>query len=374
MESTGPIPDQPKRSEHPTSREPSDSTGQPPYSKRTTEKSEPPLDQPAEQLDWFRQQPEDSVAPGIDADPVRTVWHLPRFRLGSRRFTGRLDHALVLVTRKGTYRTFMPPERPTSVRGYVALYEVNTDPHAFQLNVPLPSRVDSFEFEATADITWRVGDPERFVHSQERDVPGLVTRRLLPVMRAAGRGHPIEASAAAEEAVQRAVDAAPQIGAAEGLEVVCSVRLRRDATERSHQNRLRTARHEAEAAEPEHKAAERRDKYAAERTAAKLRFYECHLARGGTAAVALHLAVHPEDTALVLDRLHTEQAELIKNQLHLIDQALDSKRLEDYQLAQPHELVSERMTAILRATGTVDSQPPPAYPELALESHPDDGP
>jgi len=353
---------------------PDDPLSEPPPEPEIRPEDSTPVEQQPERLDWFRQQPERPAAPRLDADPVHTVWQLPRFRLGSRRFTGSLDHALVLVTRQGAYRTFMPPKRPTSVWGYVALYEVNTDPHAFQLNVPLPSRMDSFEFEATADITWRVVDPGLFVESQERDVPGLVARRLLRVMRAASRSHLIEASAEAEEAVQRAVDAAAPIGVAEGLEVTCSVRLRRDATERSHQDRLRTARHESEAAKPEHEAARLRDKYAAKRTAKKIRFYKYHLDKGGTAAVALHLAVHPEDTALVLDRLHTEQADLVKIQLHLIDQALDNKRLEDYQLDQPYQLVAERMTAILRATGVpAGTEPPPPYPELPLEKQPDDG-
>lgn len=339
-----------------------------PHSEPTTDRTQPP----EEQTDWFRQQPE---RPREDADPVRTVWQLSRFRIGGRRFGGDLQHALVLVTRNGSYRTFMPPTRPTSLWGCTALYEVDTDPHSFRLHEALPSQVDSFEFEAAADITWRVVTPELFVRSQERDVPGLLTRRLRPVMRAAGRGHLIRASAEAEEAVQRAVDATPQLGAAEGLEVSCSVRLRRDAAERLHQDRLRTARHEQEAALPEHEATRLREEYASQRTAEKLKFYECHLARGGTAAVALHLAVHPDDTALVLDRLHAEQAELVKTQLHLIDQALDSKWLEGYQLEKPTDLVVERMTAILRATGTpADSEPPPLYPELRLEKRPDDGP
>ncbi|MFG2458718.1 hypothetical protein ACGFWE_16880 [Streptomyces sp. NPDC048523] len=364
MEHTAPPPDLPRSStpgEQTENTEPKSPPGQ------SVGRTPPPEDQ----LDWF-QQPE---RPHKDADPVRTVWQLSRFRLGSRRFAGDLQHALVLVTRKGAYRTFMPPKRPTSVWGYVALYEVDTDPHAFRLTEPLPSQVDSFEFEAVADITWRVVDPERFVRSQERDVPGLVTRRLRPVLRAAGRGHPIEASAEAEKAVQRAVDASPQLAAMEGLEVTCSVRLRRDAVERIHQNRLRTARHEEEAARPEHEATRLREQYASERTAEKLTFYKHHLDRGGTAAVALHLAVHPEDTALVLDRLHTEQAEAVKTQLQLIDRALDNKWLEGYQLEKPTDLVVERMTAILRATGTTTgTELPPPYPELPLQKRLDDGP
>ncbi|MGR4853364.1 hypothetical protein [Streptomyces sp. LARHCF252] len=315
-----------------------------------------------EQLDWFQQQPQHPAAPHTDADPVRTVWQLPRFRLGGLRFTGRIDHALVCVTRKGAYETFLPPDRPTSVRRYVAVYEVDTDPHAFQLNVPLPSLVDSFEFEVTADIGWRVTHPARFVRSQERDVPGLLTRELLPLMRDAGRRLPIQASAEAERAVQQAVRDAASLGQAQGLQITCSIRLRRDAAERSHQDRLRTARHEMEAAKPEHEATVLRETYEAERRAEQIRFYERTLARGGTAALALHLAAHPDETRLVLEHLQADQNRLLDTQVNLINQALENKRLEDYHLDEPHELIAERMKAILRATD------PSAPPEDDSES------
>ncbi|MEV2230855.1 hypothetical protein AB0H69_20050 [Streptomyces phaeochromogenes] len=338
----------------------------------------PDQSQQPEQLDWFRQQPQHPTAPQTDADPVHTVWQLPRFRLGSRRFTGRIDHALVCVTRKGSYETFLPPDRPTSVRRYVALYEVDTDPHAFQLNVPLPSLVDSFEFEVTADVTWRVLHPARFVRSQERDVPGLLTRELLPLMRKAGRGHSIEDSAEAEQAVRLAVEYAPSLGEAQGLQVGCTIRLRRDATERSHQARLRTALHELEAAEPEHEASRLRETYEAERRDLQIRFYESVLTRGGTAALALHLAAHPEETQLVLEHLQAGENKLVDTQMHLIDQALESKRLEDHHLDAPHQLIAERMTAILRTTALSEeeaspprpSHPEPASPPPAVESTP----
>ncbi|MFC9505064.1 hypothetical protein [Streptomyces sp. NPDC057002] len=296
-----------------------------------------------------------------DTDPVRTVWQLPRFHLGGRRFTGRIDHALVCVTRKGAYETFPPPDRPASMRRYVAVYEVDTDPHAFQLDMLLPSLVDSFEFEVTADVGWRVTHPALFVRSQERDVPGLLTRELLPLMRDAGRRHPIDASAEAERAVQRAVREATSLGRAQGLHVTCSIRLRRDATERSHQARLRTARHEVEAARPEHEATRLRDTYEAERRTEQIRFYELTLARGGTAALALHLAAHPEETRLVLEHLQSGQNRLLDTQVNLINQALDNKQLEGYQLDEPHKLIAERMKVILRTTDP--SAPPEDDPE-----------
>ncbi|MCG0062861.1 hypothetical protein L0F81_06080 [Streptomyces tricolor] len=312
-----------------------------------------------ERLDWFRQEPERSDPYRLDADPVRTVWQLPRFRLGGRRFTGRIDHALVCVTRKGVYDTFLPPDRPTSVRRYVALYEVDTGPHTFRLRVPLPSLVDSFEFEATADVTWRVAVAERFVQSKERDVPGLITRALLPVMRAASRRHPIEASAGAEQSVQRAVGAS-DIGSEQGLRVDWAIRLRRDAAERSHQTRLRTARHEAEAVQPEHEASLLRQRLEATRHSERITLYAEQLAKGGIAALALHLAAHPDDTSLVLTHLSQEQAQLVQNQLHLIDQALEKNRLEDYQMEVPHQLIAERMAALLRTTAPGHAPETPA--------------
>ncbi|MEU5058727.1 MULTISPECIES: hypothetical protein [Streptomyces] len=324
-----------------------------------------------DERDWL-EQPEPALDRTQFTDPVRTVWQLPRFRLGGRRFSGRVDNALVFVTRKGSYETFLPPHRPTTVRRYVALYEVSTELRSFQLRVPLPSAIDSFEFEVTADVTWRVVDPERFVASQEDDVPGLLTRALLPAMRRASREHTIDASAAAEMAVQRAVDTAAPAGDAQGLRTACSIRLRRDAAERSHQSRLRTARHEAEAALPEHRVSVMRQEHEAQIRAEKIKFYEYHLTKGGTAALALHLTEHPDDTHLVLEHLRSDQAALIQTQLHLIDQALEGKGLESYQLEEPRKLIAERMTAILRAPATAE-ETPPTYPQSPAEAPPEAG-
>ncbi|MEU6679172.1 hypothetical protein [Streptomyces sp. NPDC046925] len=313
---------------------------------------------------WLQQRPESPTTYSQRPDPVITVWQLPRISLGGRRYTGRIDHTLVLVTRKGEYETFPPPARPTSLRRYVALYEVNTDPHSFSVRVPLPSSVDSFEFEAAVDVTWRVADPKCFVISQERDVPALLTRELLRLMRAAGRRHSITASAAAEIDVQQAVERGGGVGGREGLWVDCSVRLRRDASERAHQDRLRTALHEREAATPEHEVAVLRDEQDRQLMAEKIKFYESHLAKGGVGALSLHLAEHREDTKLVLEHLRADQAELVQTQLHLIDQALESQGLEDYQMEEPHRLIAERMTDILKPTSEAPDELPPHYPEL----------
>lgn len=291
-------------------------------------------------------------------DPVLRVRQLPRLRLGGRRHVGRIDHTLVCVTRKGAYETFPPPARPTSVRRYVALYEVDTDPHTFPLRAHLPSRVDSFEFEAVAEITWRVTDPARFVTSQERDVPGLLARELVPTMRAASRRHGITESPLAERAVQQALDDAAPIGGDQGLRATVMVRLRLDATERTHQERLRAARHEAEAATPEHEVSVQRQQLEARIRAERIKFYEDCLNRGDAAALALHLTEHPDDTRLVLQHLGEERKVLIETQRHLIDRVLDKEGLESYQLQEPRELTARWMTTVLKSGTTPEDEAP----------------
>ncbi|WP_420035117.1 hypothetical protein ACN2WE_24315 [Streptomyces sp. cg28] len=326
----------------------------------------------AEHLDWYRQVPQRLPSPHDDADPVRRVWQLRRLHFSGHRYAGCIDHALVCVTRKGAYETFLPPERPPSVRRYTALYEVDTDPHSFVLAVPVPSDDDSFEFELTADVTWRVIHPGLFVRSQERDVPALITRKLLPLIRGAGRLHPIDASAGAEQAVRRAVDAATELGSAEGLRVTCSLRLRRDADERSHQARLRKARHEEEASVQEHKAVQSRERYQAERRAETIESYESILARGGTAALALHLAAHPDETQLVLELLQADRLKQTDTQVHFIDQALERDRLEDHHLEESNHLVAELLKSLLRTAGPSEQQqpslPPPTPPAVSPDT------
>lgn len=309
--------------------------------------------------DWLEEEALPSLSTPFP-DPVLRVWQLPRLRLGGRRFVGRIDNALVFVTRKGSYETFLPPARPTTVRRYVALYEVNTDPHSFQLREHLPSHVDSFEFEVVAEITWRVTDPARFVTSQERDVPGLLARELVPLMRAASRGHAITESSRAEQAVQQALNDAAPIGGDQGLRATVTVRLRLDSVERTHQERLRTARHEAEAASPEHAVSVQRQQQEARIRAQKIKFYEDCLARGDTAALALHLTEHPDETRLVLQHLGEGRKELIETQRHLIERVLDKEGLESYQLEEPRQLTAQWMTTVLKSGTTPGDESPEA--------------
>ncbi|MFC8080072.1 hypothetical protein ACFUN8_31605 [Streptomyces sp. NPDC057307] len=306
-------------------------------------------------------------------DPVRTVRQLARFEYARQRPRTHVDHALVFVTAQATYAVYTPPHRPrrkdTAGKHYIALYEVDMALHHFSLPLSLPSAVDAFQFEAVADLTWQVLEPDKVINCGLRDVPALLGPRVSQLLRQASRRYPIDAVQDAEEAVQRSVHAAPPLAEDEGLRVSCTVRLRTDQGERSQSERLRIARHEAVAAPPEHRVRMdrlRRDleaqEYERRIAAEKIAFYEHHLAKGGFAALVIHLVQHPEDTRMVVEHLHTEQNELIANQLHLVDKILSDHGLESHQLETPKNFVVETINRVLTSSS------PAPYPEAEARS------
>ncbi|WP_167828784.1 hypothetical protein, partial [Streptomyces sp. MZ04] len=261
-----------------------------------------------------RDRPQSLDRPAELTDPVLAVRQLPRYELPGRRYLGRADCALVLAGAGDTYETYLPPRRPTGLRGHTAVYEVDMGVHPLRLRTQLPSEVDSFDFEATFDLTWQVIDPERFVVSQERDVPALLNRVLQRLVRPMTREFAISSSADAEASVQKLLDACGDIAARQGLRMEGTVRLERDA-------KLRHLEQEQEL------------------RARKIEFYRHHLAEGGLNSLLLHLSEHPQDTSLVVSSLRTDELKKVENQLQLIDRVLPDGPLEKYQLEEPQRLV-----------------------------------
>ncbi|MFE9371696.1 hypothetical protein ACFYM2_18245 [Streptomyces sp. NPDC006711] len=250
------------------------------------------------------------------------------------------------------------------------MYEVELGVQPVLLAAKLPSDVDSFEFDTLFDFTWQVVDPERFVVSQERDVPALLHRLVQRLVRPVTRKFPSASSADAEACVQQLLDASTDLAAAQGLRLAGTVQLRRDADARAHQGRLRTARYDAAAALPEHDAAALKLRQEQDLRAQKIAFYRHHLAEGGLSSLLLHLSQHAEDTQLVVDSLRDRDIKRIENQLQLINRVLPDEALEQYQLEEPQQLVLALFRSLLADGGP--AAPPPAVPlrKLAGTSKP----
>ncbi|MFH8788713.1 hypothetical protein [Streptomyces roseoverticillatus] len=304
-------------------------------------------------------------------DPVVTIQELSRFK---PLRTTRVDYALVFTTAQGGLDTFLPPSRPSraevATRRWTTVYEVDMGLHDAGAVLSLPSSNDAFLFEVTLTCSWQVLDPAAFVSSGERNVPALVQRRVDDAVRPVLRAYAMEDSAAADKEAQQALAAAGPLGAGAGLHVRCGIQIRRDEEALTHARELRDIEFARQKLDPQHALLMREDELAAERALAqgqhehrielqhqnlgherqlirgqqelelqeieaqKIQYYAYYLERGGPAALAFHLAQHPEDARMVLENLRADQTHAMQNQLQVALQAFGGGpgRLEEHQL------------------------------------------
>ncbi|MGW1726960.1 hypothetical protein ACWCQK_29055 [Streptomyces sp. NPDC002306] len=368
-------------------------------------------------------------------DPVLTVRQLSRFEFSLKSYV-RIDHALVFATAKGGYEAYLPPRRPTrgdiAANHYTAVYEVDMGVHPYTSDLTLPSDNDAFEFTAVVDLSWQVLDPVRFVASGHRDVPGLLLNELQQAARPITRRFGIADSAATEVELLERMNLLGPLGAPAGLQVTWTLRLRRDQANIEHELRkqaidhsaaeqVRAARRGMEIDVEVDRRGRQGDALQIERAlqygdqqqelllqqqrwqhaqallaghqqlelqqleAQKIDFYQYHLQQGGVHSWALHLAQHPEDSALVMTSMREDQLRMIQSQMELVKQLLSGDGAENWELEGPKQLALRTVNDILtqRLPGVPQNPPQlpqgggPAYPGAAITQGggaPDQGP
>ncbi|MGW7107225.1 hypothetical protein ACWGHU_13800 [Streptomyces xanthophaeus] len=354
-------------------------------------------------------------------DPVLAVQQLARFEV-FRRLQSRIDHALVFSTAKGGYVAFLPPHRPGSTRGYTAVYEVDTGVHHVAAEIQLPSDNDAHQFVVVVELSWRVSDPARFVESGHRHVPRLLLGELERAARPVARRFASADSALAEAELLRALPEAGPLGQDCGLHTTWTVRLRRDQENIDHQLRMQAITHSTDeqllserlgmrvdvqldqrARQQDELTTDRALAYGGQQhqltlqqqqwehqrrvelsrqqaelqrvEAEKIAFYQWHLQQGGVHGWALHLAQHPEDSALVMRTMREDQLQMIRDQMALVSQVLGGGGAERHELQGPKQLALRAMNDILnqRLPGVAHDPPPPPYPGQ-LPAGPHDAP
>ncbi|MFH8607621.1 hypothetical protein ACH4D5_09065 [Streptomyces sp. NPDC018029] len=296
-------------------------------------------------------------------DPVISVRQISRFGFARRTLT-RIDHALVFSTAAGGHLSYLPPLRPSrrevAAKRCTAVYEVDMGVHQHRADITLPSSNDAFEFVAEVDFSWQVRDPAAFVRSGHRDVPVLLLGELQRAARPLARRFAIDDSATAEgELLSRLT--AP--GAACGLRVTWTLRLRRDQQAIDHERRLQSIDHTAveQVRVERHGMAELR-----ELEIQKIAFYQKYLEQGGVVAWAMHLAAHPEDSRLVLNTMREDQLRLLHAELELARELLHSDGTENYELEGPKRQAMEVVDRLLSQTlpGAREADRPEPLPSL----------
>ncbi|MFF1694428.1 hypothetical protein ACFVXC_12470 [Streptomyces sp. NPDC058257] len=367
-------------------------------------------------------------------DPVITVRQLSRFGFARKALT-RIDHALVFSTPRGGYEAYLPPLRPSrgevAAKRYSSVYEVDMGVHPHQVEIPLPSDNDAFEFIAAVDLSWQVVAPADFVRSGHRNVPALLLGELQQAARPLTRRFAIRDSARAERQLLHALSGQAPLGTAAGLQVLWTLRLRRDQQSIDHQRQLQSIDHNSaeqirteqqgvaydieldrrtrlqdalqagratEYGRLDHELALQRQAWQQEQEqlrarheaelrqleAEKITFYQEYLEQGGVVAWAMHLAKNPQDSRLVVDSMREDQLRLILAEVELARELLSGDSAEDYELEGPkrraldfmYEIFSQHIPGISRDQST--SQPStttaPPEPRLTKADLPQDTP
>ncbi|MFK0232157.1 hypothetical protein [Streptomyces vinaceus] len=293
-------------------------------------------------------------------DPVVTVRQIGRMGLLGSPPT-RIDHALVYTTRRGGFEVFHAPHRPRRIpRRYTAVYEVDMGLHPVRTRIPLPSIDDALEFEAGVELDWQVTDPVRFVRSGHRDVPRLLLSEIEQAARPVTRGFPIADSANAEAEILTVVREGKPLGEDAGLQVLWTVRVRRDEDNITHARRLQAIEHatteevltqQGGARADLEKAVRARAQYQSRLElqgyeAQRIDFYREYLTRGGIDAWAMHLAQHPQDSAKAMSSLREDQQERLRAQMNLIKEMLTTAGTEPFELEGPRRLAIDAFHAV----------------------------
>ncbi|QNE17009.1 hypothetical protein F1D05_02645 [Kribbella qitaiheensis] len=299
--------------------------------------------------------------PQVLNDPILTVRGLRRFEFVRSRPEASADRAVVLLAADGSVTTYGVDRQPTRgelvVRNLRTLYEVDVAHHHQYFEYRLPSQGDAFFFQTEVDVSWFVAAPETVVRRGVRDVRATVEPALRRLMTKQTRLFAIEDNAAAEEAVNRALDEA-RIGADFGLRVDCAVRLGLDSDALEHFASLRRSGYGTVQAAARHLGAKAASEQEHEIIQAKVDRYN-ELFRQDDNLWALMLARNPDDLPLVLEGRRADERQAMANRLQLIQKMIDAGQLEDHMLEEPTQLAIKTLREILAnaADGTTTQRP-----------------
>lgn len=297
-------------------------------------------------------------------NPILTQRDLRRFEFVLNRPALRPGGAIVLIGSSGitaTYSAESPPTRGELViRSFQKAYEVDTGYHHLTYEHELPSDGDAFRFNAVLDVDWRVVDPAVVVLRGVRDVRRLLEPRLLAIMRAETRRFAIEESAAAERAVQDALDTLETV---EGLALTCRVRLSLDTEAVQQQTVLRAIEHTKVQQIVRHELTRLESLQGQELTEARAQFFARLLDGGDADRWGLQVAHNPADLPLALEGIREDHREGRRNQVRLIEQLMEKGLLEEHMVEEASRLAAETLRAGLTDSVQGKNRRQPLYRE-----------
>ena len=213
----------------------------------------------------------------------------------------RLGTALVLISSRGNLVVCAAgtPVPPVRFGNYRVAYYIDTAEHPLVLNAQLPSSDPGFVFQAHLTYRCRVIDAAQVAARQIRDLGELLGPRLVAAMRTATRRIDISDPAAAEEAVENALN---------GMSLDPAVEITVGSVE------FPVHADEAVSGGRDFRAARRTNRL----NVMKVEPMRELLEGGSPALLALHLSSHPEDTGPLVEMMVAGDIAEAQNMLQAI--------------------------------------------------------
>ncbi|MGH3973163.1 MAG: hypothetical protein ACRDS9_07545 [Pseudonocardiaceae bacterium] len=286
--------------------------------------------------------------------------------------------ALVVVKASGELYTYPPGRRPTAGEIFWGssgtMYEVDMGRHETSLEIILPSIGDASAFHATADVKWRVKEPNQIVSDGVTDVRATLRPPMQQRLGDITRKYHARAVEKAEMHARESLGA-EDIGLEYGLETKIFLRLRMDKpfAEIDQGIEIETRRQALRVLQ---------DQHTNELLTFRVGMYRTFIAAGNVGQFALQLARNPDDASAVVQALQEAERDDRRAAADFAKHMIDSGAVPRWQIQDSvHEVLLWLKESTDRAIGRRDMQvdihpvePPPIPPprpggqELPLRS------
>lgn len=330
-------------------------------------KSEPGRRAPAEPEQTPARNHASEPTPSPSFEPILTERFLRRRDAMSSRPRANARVALVVVRATGELHTYLPGRGPTVGEmfwgGSGTMYEVDMGRHETSLEIILPSKGDASAFHATADVKWRVKEPEQIVSDGVTDVRATLRPPMQQLLGDITRQYDARAVKEAEEAARKLLDA-EDIGLEYGLETKIFLRLRMDKpfAEIDQGVEIEIRRQVLRVLQ---------DRHTNELLTYRVDMYRKFIAAGDVYQFALQLAHNPDHTPAVVQALQEAEREDRGAAADFAKHMIDSGAVPRWQMQDSvHEVLLWLKESTDRAIGRRDGQvtdilpvePPPIPP------------
>lgn len=300
--------------------------------------------------------------------PILSERFLRRRDAMSARPRANARVALVVVRASGELRTYLPGRRPTAGEmfwgGSGTMYEVDMGRHETSLEIILPSIGDASAFHATADVKWRVKEPDQIVSDGVTDVRATLRPPMQQRLGDITRKYDARAVEKAEMHARESLDT-EDIGLEYGLETKIFLRLWMDKpfAEIDQGMEIEIRRQALRILQERHTN---------ELLTFRVGMYRTFIAAGDVDQFALQLAHNPDHTPAVVQALREAEREDQRAAADFATHMIDSGAVPRWQMQDSvHDVLLWLKESTDRAIGRRDVrvtdippvEPPPTPPQ-----------